>query len=315
MKSPLNFLQTVALVVASLVAVTGRAPAQAPTNVDSSSLLLDYSADSLLNGSSVSSWTPSSGTNPEAATVANATATGFDTYTAPTVANTDAAFNGHQYVSFVSGGGSFQGLGTADNLGLTGTSNMSVAGVYATTSTPSDAGIAGLASINSGSFFDRWFDLQDRTFIVTGDPYLAGYADDLNSGGSPSGEVGTLTFALATYSVSGSSATFTLYWAYGLTGTVQSTSATLTTVDTTLANFELGYTAQDYNAGAGSPIELGQGLAWDTALSSGVSGDATTEIHNLQSFYAAAVPEPSTCALVGISLLAGMVFLRRRAIS
>jgi hypothetical protein len=42
------------------------------------------------------------------------------------------------------------------------------------------------------------------------------------------------------------------------------------------------------------------------------SADATTEIENLQSFYASAVPEPSTCALVGGVLLIGVVFLRRR---
>jgi hypothetical protein len=308
MNRSFSFIQSLAFVAAGLIAATAQSLAQAPTNVDSSSLVVDFSADTLLNGASISTWTPASGSNPEVATVANATATGANTYTDPTVANTGTIFNGHQYVSFVSGGGSFQGLGTADNLGLTGTANLSVAGVYATTSTPYDAGIAGLASINSGSFANRWFDLQDRTYAVSGDPYLAGYANDLNSGGSPSGEAGVLTFALGTYSVSGSTATFTLYWAYGLTGVVQSTSATLNAIDTSLDNFELGYNAQDYHAGAASPIELGQGLAWSTALS---SADATTEIENLQAFYAA--PEPSVCALIGVSLLIGVVFLCRRA--
>jgi hypothetical protein len=309
MKNPFNLLRAFASVTAGLVALAGQALAQAPSNVDSSSLVVDYSADSLLNGASISTWTPSSGSNPEAATVANATVTGGgDIYTNPTVANTGSIFNGHQYVSFVSGGGAYQGLGTADDLGLTGATNMSVAGVYATTSMPYAAGIAGLADQAGGG--NHWFDLEDRTFIVSGDPYLAGYANDLNSGGSPSAEAGVLTFALGTYSVSGSTATFTLYWAYGLTGTVQSASAPLNAVNTTADNFELGYNAQDYAASGGSPIELGQGLAWDTALS---SADATTEIENLQAFYAGAVPEPSTCALVGVVLLFGVVFLRRRA--
>jgi len=310
MKNSFNLFRISALVASGLVAAVGQAFAQAPTNVDSSSLLVDFSADSLVNGSAISSWAPSSGLNPEVATVANATATGGETYTDPTVAKTGTIFNGHQYVSFISGGSAFQGMATANDLGLTGTTNMSVASVYATTSTPNDAGAAGLADLAGGA--DHWFDLEDRTFIVSGDPYLAGYANDLNSGGSPAGAAGKLTFALGTYTANATTATFTLYWAYGLTGAVQSTSATLSLVNTTADNFELGYNAQDYSAGAASPIEVGQGLAWDTALS---SADATTEIENLQAFYTGAAPEPSTCALVGASLLFGVVFLRRRAIS
>jgi len=311
MKISLRLLRVSTLVASGLVAAVGPSFAQAPTNVDSSSILVDYNADSLLNGAPISSWTPSSGSDPEAATVANATATGGgDIYTSPTVTNSGSIFNNHQYVSFVSGNGSYQGLGTANDLGLTGATNMSVAGVYATTSTPNAAGIAGLGNQAGGA--GAWFDLEDRTFIVSGDPYLAGYANDLNSGGSPSAEAGVLTFALGTYTANATSATFTLYWAYGLTGAVQSTSATLSLVNTTTDNFELGYNAQDYSASGGSPIELGQALAWDTALS---STDATTEIENLQAFYASPIPEPSTYALVGVSLLIGVVFLRRRAIS
>jgi hypothetical protein len=301
-----SLARSFAAVAVGVVIVMGQVRAEAPTNVDSSSLLLDYSADSLASGT-ISSWTPSSGSDLEAATVAGATATGGgDIYTDPTVANSGTIFNGHQYVSFVSSGSSFQGLGTANNLGLTGATNMSVASVYGTTSTPLDAGSAGLADLAGGS--NSWFDLEDRSYYATGNPYLAGYGDDLSNAVTPSAKNGTLIFALGTYSVSGSTATFTLYWAYGLTGTVQSVSSSENAVNTTTDNFELGYNAQDYNSGAGSPIELGQGLAWSTTLS---STDATQEIENLQAFYAA--PEPSTYALMGISLLAGVVFLRRRA--
>jgi hypothetical protein len=252
----------------------------------SAQLIDDYNANSLGLTPSLSTWTPTVGSD--------LATTGNSSQSAASVANTDPVFNGNRYVFFGSGAG----LATAGSL-FSGTSNRTVATVYATTSAPTaTASIAGVA--NTGSV-GTWFDIQDRNNFVTGDPYFAGFGADLTNNVTPTAE--QLTFALATYD----GTTVTLYWAFGTTGTIQSINAALSL--STSGQFEIGYNNIEASPGQ---AEIGDIQVFNTSMN---AIQAAADIHALQAEYSA-VPEPSTYVLTfaGLGLL-GFCVWRKGATS
>jgi hypothetical protein len=268
------------------------------TTLSHAQLIDSYNADSLSLGT-VTSWTDETGT--ENATASSATVGGpSGPYTLnssgdPTAANSNSAFNGHAYVNF----GAASGLVTTGSL-FSGGADRSVAAVYTTpTSNTAVNPIAGEVGPGTPG---EWFMLQART-SPAGSPYLAGFADDNSGNGAPP-VANQLTFALATYD--GTTDTETVYWAYGLFGAVQSASTTASpALNTSASPFDIGFDSSEPSVG---DMQVGQVLVYENALSSTAAAD---EIGYLQDYYGA--PEPSTNALVGISLLVGVVFLRRRA--
>jgi hypothetical protein len=273
------------------------------TTVSRAQLIDSYNADDLTVGSNVTSWTDETGSENATAASELAGSPGGD-YTLnsggdPTAANSNTAFNGHTYVNF----GANSGLVTADAL-FSGGADRSVAAVYTTpTSNNAVNPIAGQVGPGTNG---AWFMLQARS-APAGSPYLAGFNDD-DSGNGAAPVANQLTFALATYD--GTTDTETVYWAFGLTGAVQSQSVTAATpLNTTASPFDIGFDSSEPSLG---DMQVGQVLVYENALSSTA---ATSEIESLQDYYAAAAPEPSTYALMGVSLLAGVAFLRHRAIS
>jgi hypothetical protein len=276
-------------------------------------LIASFNADTLSPGS-VTTWNDLVANGPNA-TVMGAQAANINQSvpaaaitTDPTAANTNSTFNGHAYVDF----GTNQGLATASSL-FSGGADRSVAAVY-----DDPAGdnhntnpIAGQG--DAGGNQGAWFVLQARdTGANNGDPYLAGYNDDVNPLVDP--VANQLTFAIGTYSFNATTqvGTETLYWAYGLTGTVHSQSMTLGTalnpnLNTAANPFTIGF---DSVEGSLSDMQIGAVQVYSNSMD---LAQATTTIDALQAFYAAPVPEPSTYALMGVTLLAGVVFLRRRA--
>jgi hypothetical protein len=287
------------LFLRAVLIVTGLALTAAASRAQ---LIDSYDADTLSLGT-VTSWTDETGSQNATAT-SDLAGSGSGNYTLnssgdPTAANTNAAFNGHTYVDF----GSASGLVTADAL-FSGSANRSVAAVYTTPT--SNAAVNPIAGQVGAGTQGVWFMLQART-APPGSPYLAGFNDD-DSGSAAPPVANELTFALATYDQA--TAQETVYWAFGLHGAVNSLTMQLGTVanpalDTTASPFDIGFDSSEPSVG---DMQVGQVLVYENALSSAA---ATNEIESLQDDYGA--PEPSTCALVGASLLAGVVFLRRRA--
>jgi hypothetical protein len=271
-------------------------------------LIASYDADTLSLGS-VSTWNDLV-VGGQDATTADATAANLNAvYTInasgdPTAANTNSTFNGHTYVNF----GTDQGLATTSSLFSSG-ANRSVAAVYDNPGGDNHSvdPIAGQG--DGGGNQGTWFVLQARhTGGNNGDPYLAGFNDDVNPVVVP--VANQLTFAIGTYD--NATQTETLYWAYGLTGMVHSQSMPLGT----MANPALNTAANPFTIGfdsvesSQSDMQIGAVQVYSNSMN---LAEATTTIDALQAFYAAPIPEPSTCALVGVSLLTGVVFLRRRA--
>ena len=244
-------------------------------------LIDSYNADTLTVGSSVSSLADLTGTQ---------NANTINPSNDPTAANTNSAFNGHTYVNF----GSDSGLETSSAL-FSGGANRSVVAVYDTpfgdnSTTNPIVGQAGATTQGT------WFVLQARDqFGAIGSPYLAGFIDDVGSNTPP--VANQLTFAIATYD----GTTETLYWAYGLSGSVQSASSTASPALHTVSNpFTIGFD-QGGESSSGD-MQIGQVQVYANSLT-GAQADAL--ISNLQDYYTASVPEPATYALMlgGLAIL------------
>jgi hypothetical protein len=160
-------------------------------------LIADFNADTLTSGTSVTSWTDSSGTGNNATTANNLS--NASKSVDPTV-GTSALFDGNNYVFFGSG----TGLTTKNSL-FSGSSSRSIASVFSDASVPSlfVATVAGEGAASVGNEFL----IQSRNHYATGSPYLTGYGADISSGLSP--VANKLVFSLATYN----GTTETIYWA------------------------------------------------------------------------------------------------------
>jgi hypothetical protein len=255
-------------IVIGLVALTGNASA-AP--------IADYNADDQSLGA-ITTFT-------DTTTNHNATGTG-------TVLNTGTVFNGHNYVDITGG------FLTSTAL-YSGSQSRTVAAVYANPF-GDNGGINPVAGEEGPQNYGLWFALQARSLYAAGDPYLVNAGPDVSSGGSP--VANRLTFALATYD----GTVETLYWAYGTSGAVRSTSVTVS-LNTNVADFGIGTSTNEVSEGN---MDIGQVLVYNNALTygtNGTDGTAAAEIRSLQAYYAASpeVPEPSTWAM----MLGGMAFL------
>lgn len=89
------------------------------------------------------------------------------------VTTASASLNGYDTFSF--DGSSYA---TTSNL-MSGSANRSMIVLYKSTNTGSY--IDNICGQATGQVSSSWFIIQSRTNIVTGDPYLAGYSDDLGS--------------------------------------------------------------------------------------------------------------------------------------
>jgi hypothetical protein len=251
------------------------------TGVASAAPIDSYNADTLSTGS-LSSWTDLSGSQ---------NGNTINALNDPTVAGSTlgSTFNGHQFVSFSAN----SGLITSSGL-FSGSQDRTVVAVY-TTPDPVNNTVNPVVGQAGPTIQGSWFVLQSRNLGPSGNPYLAGYIDDASGNTSPNT---LLTFAVATYSNSGSLES--VYWAYGLNGAVSSASNS-TTLNTNNVGFTFGYDNQEPSQGN---MQIGLVQVYNSALS-GASADAL--IANLQSYYSAPleVPEPSTWAMMlgGVAVL------------
>jgi hypothetical protein len=262
-------------------------------------LVDSYNPDSQSLGA-LSSFTDQTGS--QNATEANAAAQLSSITADPTVANTDTAFNGHNYVSFGATGTTNEGLATASSL-FSGTNARSLVAVYDTPG-GDNTNVNPIVGEGNNTQAGGIFGLQARDTGAnnTGSPYLATGTSVDPAGPAPTAD--QLTFSLATYD----GTNLDLYYAYGTTGTItevtDSLAGTGVSVSTVATPLELAFNGNG-KTDLGD-LDLGQVLVYDSALT---TAQADTEIENLQAFYTA--PEPSICFMM-VGGLAGLAYLIRR---
>jgi hypothetical protein len=255
-------------------------------------LVGSYNPDTLTVGSSVTDVQDTSGNE-------NNLSSYFGNGDAPTAGNSLSAFNGHTYIDF----GNSQALVTSAL--FTGNGNRTMAVVYALPNGDNGNVNPIVGESDGGGTAGAWFVLQARSGGATGDPYLAGYFDDVTSGQTP--VANQLTFAVATYSNSGNLES--LYWAYGVNGNMQSASATFSLNTQPNGSFLVG---ADYGGEpSDSDMDIGKIQVYDNAVN---TAGAQAIISNFQSFYAESVPEPSTYAMM-LGSLALLAFCVRRKLA
>ncbi len=227
----------------------------------------------------------------------------FPTLYGPATAGDNPTFGVRNYANYAPSVGAGEGLIT--NSLYSGAAARTVVVVYATPSVAAppggtngtvsgfNAGIAGESGTEVGG---QWFAIESRNNNVTGDPYLVNVGPDVSSNQAPA--VDRLTFAVATYD----GTTESLYWAYGVNGSVASNSV-LAALNTEANGFLVGEGLADF---AHSGEQIGQILVFNTAFSAGL---ADTEISQLQTYYS--LPEPSTFALTALGLIGLLVAWRR----
>jgi hypothetical protein len=222
----------------------------------------------------------------------------------------DTAFNGHNYISYNQNQALPNGLLT--NALFTGNNPRTLVAVYdtpayGTAAAPANGTFGALAAGQAsppGGSFGLWFALESRQNNVMGNPYLVNYGPDISSGSAPVAH--QLTFALGTYDPGSGpgDGTETLYWAYGLTGAVQSATVGGLTLNTNTNIFTEGSAPGE----ASSPIDVGDVLVFNTGFS---SAQAIAEIEALQASY---VPEPtSAVAFCGLGAIGLFMFVRSRS--
>lgn len=266
--------------------------------VDGSNLTDAYNAQTLSSGS-LTAWNDLIGSNNATVSAARAISTGFDDSGNPTVGSS-SVFNGGQYVSF----GTDAALATS-NL-FSGSSARSIAVVF-NTPLGNNGNVNAIVGESGAANDGSWFELQARSNGAAnvpngGDPYLAGFQEDDGTDAAPA--TNQLIFAIVTYT----GTTETVYWANGLSGSVNTPAVTnLSGALNTLSNPFL-FGSDEGNELENGNMQLGQVLVYNNAMS-GAQADA--EIADLQTFYESDLPEPSTWTLLFVGLGACVFFTRR----